>query len=68
MPKKDRSSKVHDQETIDLMVTNEKLKFPERNITKEDISEAWIKSEEDAFDYERKKSAFKAELKKRHNN
>ena len=66
MPKKDRRSQTHDDETIDLMVIKESLKFPERDISAEDMSEAWIKSEEDAFDDERKKAAFKAELKKNH--
>lgn len=66
MPKKDRRSKIHDAETIDLMVTNESLKFPDRDITAEDMSEAWIESEEDAFDKTRKQSEWKKELKKRH--
>jgi len=64
MPKKDRSSKIHDQETIDLMVLKENTDRPGLNLTKEDMSEALIEDREDALDKKRKQAALKTKLKK----
>ena len=66
MPKKDRSSKKHDQETIDLMVVKENIDRPGLGLTKEDMSEALIEDREDKLDKERKRSAFKADLIDKH--
>ena len=64
MPKKDRSSKIHDEETKDLMVLKENADRPGLNLTKEDMSEALIEDREDALDKIRKQAALKAKLKK----
>jgi len=63
MPKRDRSSKIHDKETIDLMVLKENADRPGLNLTKEDMSEALIEDREDKLDKTRKQSALKKKLK-----
>jgi len=42
MPKKDRTSQVHEEIVIQLMLVKENLDRPDENITIEDISESLI--------------------------
>ena len=63
MPKRDRSSKVHDDETKELMVLKENNDRPGLNLTKEDMSEALIEDREDKLDKKRKQAALKAKLR-----
>ena len=63
MPKRDRSSKIHDEETKALMVLKENADRPGLNLTKEDMSEALIEDREDKLDKKRKQAALKAKLR-----